>query len=238
MLNSKRNLRHQFFFLLIHISCLLQKCILLSTTLFPQSCVFSSVSFRRFLCPCVFIQVLCLCLCLSFCLLPRLLFLWVTGLEDYLQQKYVYIFPSVSRFKLLAVLHKQPHLDIRRIYGFRWSGESKISQSLALSFLMPKLTTGGDRLSCSHAYYKRKSTFLFSTTRLKAHNIFNSIYAHNVFSITRLSNNHSADIWHSLFVLAQHFDSRPSHKRDDHASAAYGGRHSYQADTVRFKICS
>ena len=50
---------------------------------------------------------------------PSLLFLWVTGLEDYLQQKYVYIFPSVSRFKLLAVLHKQPHLDIRRIYGFR-----------------------------------------------------------------------------------------------------------------------
>ena len=92
MLNSKRNLRHQFFFLLIHISCLLQKCILLSTTLFPQSCVFSSVSFRRFLCPCVFIQVLCLCLCLSFCFLPRLLFLWVTGLEDYLQQKYVYLF--------------------------------------------------------------------------------------------------------------------------------------------------
>ena len=40
------------------------------------------------------------------------------------------------------------------------------------------------------------------------------------------------------FVSAQHFDSRPSHKRDDHASAAYGGGHSYQADTVRFKICS
>ena len=100
MLNSKRNLRHQFFFLLIHISCLLQKCILLSTTLFPQSCVFSSVSFRRFLCPCVFIQVLCLCLCLSFCLLPCLLFLWVTGLEDYLQQKYVYIFSLRFSFKV------------------------------------------------------------------------------------------------------------------------------------------
>ena len=84
MLNSKRNLRHQFFFLLIHISCLLQKCILLSTTLFPQSCVFSSVSSRRFLCPCVFIQVLCLCLCLSFCLPPFLSSLslgyWVRGL--------------------------------------------------------------------------------------------------------------------------------------------------------------
>ena len=240
MLNSKRNLRHQFFFLLIHISCLLQKCILLSTTLFPQSCVFSSVSFRRFLCPCVFIQVLCLCLCLSFCLPPSLSSLslgyWVRGL--FAAKICLSFFLSVSRLKLLAVLHKQPHLDIRRIYGFRWSGESKISQSLALSFLMPKLTTGGDRLSCSHAYYKRKSTFLFSTTRLKAHNVFNSIYAHNVFSIPRLSNNHSADIWHSLFVSAQHFDSRPSHKRDDHASAAYGGRHSYQADTVRFKICS
>ena len=41
---------------------------------------------------------------------------WVRGL---FAEKYVYIFPFVSRFKLLAVLHKQPHLDIRRIYGFR-----------------------------------------------------------------------------------------------------------------------
>ena len=200
----------------------------LSTTLFAQSCVFSSFSFRRFLCPCVFIQVLCLCLCLSFCLLPRLLFLWVTGLEDYLQQKYVYLFfLSVSRLKLLAILHKQPHLDIRRIYGFCWSGESTISQSLAFSFFMPRLTTGGDCLSRSHAYYKTKSIFLFSTTRLKAHNLSNSVYAHYVFSITRLSNKHSANIWHSLFVSAQHFDTRPSHKRDDHASATYGGRQSY-----------
>ena len=158
---------------------------------------------------------------------PSLLFLWVTGLEDYLQQKYVYIFPFVSRFKLLAVLHKQPHLDIRRIYGFCWSGESTISQSLAFSFCMPRLTTGGDCLSRSHAYYKTKSIFLFSTTRLKAHNLSNSVYTHYVFSITRLSNKHSANIWYSLFVSAQHFDTRPSHKRDDHASAAYGGRQSY-----------
>ena len=125
---------------------------------------------------------------------PSLLFLWVTGLEDYLQQKYVYIFPSVSRFKLLAVLHKQPHLDIRRIYGFCWSGESTISQSLAFSFFMPRLTTGGDCLSRFHAYYKTKSIFLFLTTRLKAHNLSNSVYAHYVFSITRLSNKPIFDI--------------------------------------------
>ena len=142
-------------------------------------------------------------------------------------KKCLSFFLSVSRLKLLAVLHKQPHLDIRRIYGFCWSGESTISQSLAFSFFMPRLTTGGDCLSRSHAYYKTKSIFLFSTTRLKAHNLSNSVYAHYVFSITRLSNKHSANIWHSLFVSAQHFDTRPSHKRDDHASATYGGRQSY-----------
>ena len=201
----------------------------LSTTLFAQSCVFSSFSFRRFLCPCVFIQVLCLCLCLSFCLPPSLSSLslgyWVRGL--FAAKICLSFFLSVSRLKLLAILHKQPHLDIRRIYGFCWSGESTISQSLAFSFFMLRLTTGGDCLSRSHAYYKTKSIFLFSTTRLKAHNLSNSVYAHYVFSITRLSNKHSANIWHSLFVSAQHFDTRPSHKRDDHASATYGGRQSY-----------
>ena len=75
-------------------------------------------------------------------------------------------FLSVSRLKLLAILHKQPHLDIRRIYGFCWSGESTISQSLGFSFFMPRLTTGGDCLSRSHAYYKTKSISLVEIVSL------------------------------------------------------------------------
>ena len=108
--------------------------------------------------------------------------------------------------------------------------------SLASSFCMPGLNTGRDYLSRSHDCYKTKNIFMFSTARLKVHDLANSIYAYNVFSITRHSNKHSANIWHSLFVSAQHFDTRPSHKRDDHPCATYGGRHPYQADTVRFKI--
>ena len=97
---------------------------------------------------------------------------------------------------------------------------------MEIVFLVPMLITKGKSYFCFRPPGSKLT--IFSTS-------FTPTY---VFSITRLSSNHSADIWHSLFVSAQHFDSRPSHKRDDHASAAYGGRHSYQADTVRFKICS
>ena len=60
-------------------------------------------------------------------------------------------------------------------------------------------------------------TFLFSNTRNKTDDDFPVV---------------GYVLYITCFFSAQHFDTRPSNKGDEHISATHGGRQQYTADTV------